>query len=73
MTSHHACLNDEIISSRGEEYSLLEPCKILTVSPKTVPTCGLNLRGVLVLGFLCGAMLQKGKKNETLMLGPRLV
>ena len=30
MTSYHAYLNDEVISSRGEDYSLLEPCEVLT-------------------------------------------
>ena len=29
LTSHHACLNDEILSARSEKYSLLEPCEVL--------------------------------------------
>ena len=30
MTSYHACLRDDILNSRNEEYSLLEPCEVLT-------------------------------------------
>ena len=30
VTSHHAGLSDDILSSRSEEYSLLEPCDVLT-------------------------------------------
>ena len=30
VTSHHACLSDKILSSKGEEYSLLEPCEVFT-------------------------------------------
>ena len=30
MTSHHACLRDDILDSRSGEYSLLEPCEVLT-------------------------------------------
>jgi hypothetical protein len=30
VTSHHACLSDEILSLKREEYSLLEPCEVLT-------------------------------------------
>ena len=29
-TSHHACLRDDILSARSEEYSLLELCDVLT-------------------------------------------
>ena len=28
--SHHSCLSDDILSACGEEYSLLEPCEVLT-------------------------------------------
>jgi hypothetical protein len=30
VTSYHPCLNDKRLSSRSEEYSLLEPCEVLT-------------------------------------------
>ena len=30
VTFHHACLNAEMLSLRSEEYSLLEPCEVLT-------------------------------------------
>ena len=30
VTSHHACLSDEILSLRSEEYYLLEPYEVLT-------------------------------------------
>ena len=30
VTSHHACLSNEMLSSRREDYSLLEPCEVLT-------------------------------------------
>ena len=29
-TSHHACLREDILNSKSEEYSLLEPCEVLT-------------------------------------------
>ena len=29
-SSHHAYLSDEILNSRSEEYSLWEPCEVLT-------------------------------------------
>ena len=29
-TSYHACLSDEILRARSEEYSSLEPCEVLT-------------------------------------------
>ena len=28
--SHHLCLTDDILNGRSEEYSLLEPCEVLT-------------------------------------------
>ena len=28
--SHHSCLSDDILNARIEEYSLLEPCEVLT-------------------------------------------
>ena len=30
VTSHHVCLSNDILRSRSEEYSLLEPCEVLT-------------------------------------------
>ena len=30
VTSHHACLSDDILRSRSGDYSLLEPCEVLT-------------------------------------------
>ena len=30
VTSHHEYLRDNIDSSREEDYSLLEPCEVLT-------------------------------------------
>ena len=29
-TSHHTCLRDDILGVRSQEYSLLEPCEVLT-------------------------------------------
>ena len=29
-TSHHTCLRNDIFNSCSEEYSLLEPCEVLT-------------------------------------------